>query len=147
MLHKRKSISPRVILLLSLLSCSKYYPRWKSLTFLPCSAIYYFFNPLCPDGSYMIHGSYGRNNCPETKRLVDNANFLLTKKVIRRLNADRPVLIHQLQPFGSRAIISSIRPTHHIWSIQTQAVKIQIQCYFPEGIQTWISHLKTVLYQ
>ena len=31
-------------------------------------------NPLGPDGSYVIHGSYERNNCPEVKGLVDNAN-------------------------------------------------------------------------
>ena len=35
-------------------------------------------NPLDPDGSYMIHESYGRNNCPEAKGFVDNTNFLFT---------------------------------------------------------------------
>ena len=31
------------------------------------------FNPLGPDESYMIHGPYGRNNCPGTKglKLID----------------------------------------------------------------------------
>ena len=53
------------------------------------------FNPLGPDGSYMIHRSYGRNNCPEAKRLVDNTNFLFTKKLIGRLNVDRPLLIYR----------------------------------------------------
>ena len=41
-----KSISPRVDLLLSLRSCSKNYPKWKSLTFLPCSIIYCFITSL-----------------------------------------------------------------------------------------------------
>ena len=36
----------------------------------------------------MIHVFYGRNNCPEAKGLVGNANFLLTKKLIGPLNAD-----------------------------------------------------------
>ena len=53
-------------------------------------------NPLGPDASYMIHGSYERNNYREAKGLVRNANFLFTKKLIRRLNADRPLLIYQL---------------------------------------------------
>ena len=72
------------------------------------------FNRLGPDGSCMIHGSYRRNNCPEAKELVDNANFLFTKKLNGPLNADRPLLIYQLQPFGLRAIVSSIRPMDHI---------------------------------
>ena len=50
--------------------------------------------PLAPDGSYMIHGSYGRNKRPEAKESVDNANFLFTKKLIGPLNVDRPLLIH-----------------------------------------------------
>ena len=36
----------------------------------------------------MIHGSYGINNCPEAKGLVGNANFLFTKNLIGRLNAE-----------------------------------------------------------
>ena len=76
--------------------------------------------PFGMDTSYMTHGSYGRNNFPEAKGLVDNANFLFTNKLISRLNADRPILIYQLQSFGSRAIVSSIRPVDHIRSIQTQ---------------------------
>ena len=54
-----------------------------------------YCNPLGPNGSYMIHGSDGRNNCPEAKGLVDNTNFLSTKKLIARLNVDRPLLIYQ----------------------------------------------------
>ena len=52
-------------------------------------------NPLGPDGSYMIHGSDGRNNCLEAEGLVDNTNFLSTKKLIGRLNVDRLLLIYQ----------------------------------------------------
>ena len=54
------------------------------------------FNPLGPDGSYVLHGSYERNNCPEAKGLVDNAKFLFTEKLIGSLNADRPLWIYQL---------------------------------------------------
>ena len=67
-----------------------------------------------PDGSYMIHGSYRWNNCPEAKGLVDNTNFLFTKKLIGRLNVDQPLLIYQRLPFGSRAIVSSIKHLDHI---------------------------------
>ena len=58
--------------------------------------IFLNFNPLGPDGSYMIHGSHGRNNCLEAKGLVDIANFLFSKMLISRLNADQPFLIYQL---------------------------------------------------
>ena len=44
----------------------------------------------------MIHGSYGRNNCSAAKELVDNANFIFTKKLIGCLNADQPLSICQL---------------------------------------------------
>ena len=72
------------------------------------------FNPLGPDGSYVIHGSYERNKCPKAKGLIDTASFLFTEKLIGPLNADRPLWIYQLQPFGSKAIVSSIRPMGHI---------------------------------
>ena len=62
----------------------------------------------------MIHGSYGRNKRPEAKGLVENANFFFTKKLNNRLNADRLLLIYQLEPFGSRAIVSSRTPMDHI---------------------------------
>ena len=48
----------------------------------------------------MIYGSYGRNNCLEAKELIDNANFLFTKKLIGPLNADRPLLIYPLVEIG-----------------------------------------------
>ena len=77
------------------------------------------FNPLGPDGSYMIHRSDGRSNCPEAKGLVDNTNLLSTKKLIGRLNVGRPLLIYQREPFGSKAIVSLTRPME---SIRTQKV-------------------------
>ena len=39
-----------------------------------------WFNPLGPDGSFMIHESYGRNNCPEAKGLVDNTQISFLPK-------------------------------------------------------------------
>ena len=56
----------------------------------------WLINHLGPDRSYVIHGSYERNNCPEAKGLVDNANFRFTEKLIGPLNADRPLWIYQL---------------------------------------------------
>ena len=82
------------------MNCEIFYLR--AFVILKSAKIYFclhkpiaLLNPLSPDGSYMIHGSYDRNNCREAKGLLDNANFLFTKKLIGRLNADRPLLIYQ----------------------------------------------------
>ena len=86
------------------------------------------FNPLDPDGSYMGPWVLWKKQLWyfEAKGLVGNANFLFIKKLIGRLNADRPLLIYQLWPFGSNAIVSSISP----WIIYDP--------FGPKGLNVWI---------
>ena len=109
------------------------YISWKCLATNGTSTLdpFYFFkfNPLGLDASYTIYGSYGRNNCPEAKGLVNNANFLFTKKLILYLNANRPLSIYQLQLFGSKTIVCSKRPMDHKWSILIQRVTALTDLY------------------
>ena len=67
--------------------------QWNDIGFP--SIVTLVVNLLGPYGSYMIHGSYEKYNCPEAKGLVDNTSFLFTKKLIGRLNVDGPLLIYQ----------------------------------------------------
>ena len=52
--------------------------NWRTLT--KVITVVAAINPLGPDGSYMIHESYGRNNRPGAKRLrlINERNFALS---------------------------------------------------------------------